>query len=416
VRYDAQAAGSAGAAGASGGVLGTYAKSSAAFDEKRVEKAVHWFPVEGGDGEVRAYEVRGNEFVERKTMAQIRCDRYRLKGVVDRLLIGSRTSKCCRWVVPTEAVKVMHSVEQKKAFYTGLQVCASVWLCPVCAAKISERRRVQVKGAIAEAQRRGFVVMMMTLTVPHALGDDLPAMLDTMTKAYADTSSNRAGKKARKAMQLLGTVRVLEVTHGRNGWHPHYHVLMFLDAGSGQTTQSVKDLMTPVWQDACVKRGLPCPSEERGVNVKPAADAASYVAKWGLEHEMTKGHLKTAKGVKGATPWALLSEYQETREKRPAALWLAFAAAFKGRRQLCWSKGLRELLAVEELDDAEIAAIEDGPAVVLAQLTDDQWRDVLHTRSEAVVLQVAEETPGELTAFLAGLSAMARAMRREVPA
>jgi hypothetical protein len=394
--------------GASGGVLGTYAKTSAAFADSLSKSNVSWFPVGEGDGEVKAFEIRGSEWVERKTLAQIRCDRYRLKSAVNRLLIGSRTSKCCRWKVPTQSVQVMHSAEHGKAFYAGLQVCASVWLCPVCAPKISERRRVELRGAMDEAQRQGLDVMLMTLTVPHGLGDDLDGMLDRMMKAYADTSSNRAGKNARKMVGLRGTVRVLEVTHGRNGWHPHFHVLLFLDGG--MSPDQVKSILAPTWQDACEKRGLPRPSDEHGVDVRGGQDAAAYVSKWGLEHEMTKGHLKASRSAKGATPWALLAEYQETRCKRSAALWMAYAAAFKGRRQLCWSKGLRDLLAVVEMDDAEIAAQEDSSAVVLAELTDDQWRDVLTTRSEASLLQVAEENPDELESFLQGVAAMAKAM------
>lgn len=413
VRPAVMTAGPAAPARASARSLGTYAKTSAALPHLLPKSNVSWFPVGEGDGELKAFEIRGSEWVERKTLAQIRCDRYRLKSAVNRLLIGSRTSKCCRWKVPTQSVQVLHSGEHGKAFYAGLQVCASVWLCPVCAPKISERRRVELRGAMDEAQRQGLDVMLMTLTVPHGLGDDLDEMLDRMMKAYADTSSDRAGKNARKAVGLCGTVRVLEVTHGRNGWHPHFHVLLFLDGG--MLPDQVKSILAPTWQNACVKRGLSRPSDEHGVDVRGGHDAAAYVSKWGLEHEMTKGHLKASRSFKGATPWALLAEYQETRSKRAAALWMAYAGAFKGKRQLCWSKGLRKLLAVVEMDDVELAAKEDSAAVVLAELTDDQWRDVLVTRTEASLLQVAEENPDELQAFLHGVVAMARAMALPSP-
>lgn len=396
-----------------GGVLGTYAKTSAALANSDSEQSVRWFPVDDGDGEVKPFEMRGMKWVEHKKLAQIRCDRYRLKSAVNRLLIGSRTSKCCRWKVPTQSVQVMHSAEHSKAFYAGLQVCASVWLCPVCAPKISERRRVELRAAMDEAQRQGLDVMLMTLTVPHGLGDDLDAMLDKMMKAYADTSSNRAGKTARKSVGLRGTVRVLEVTHGRHGWHPHFHVLLFLE--SGMLPDQVKTILAPTWQNACEKRGLPRPSDEHGVDVRGGYEAAAYVSKWGLEHEMTKGHLKASRSAKGASPWALLAEYQETRSKRSAALWMAYAGAFKGRRQLCWSKGLRDLLAVVEMDDAEIVAKEDTTAVVLAELTDDQWRDVLTTQNEASLLQVAEENPSEVQAFLDGVALLAKVMGAPSP-
>lgn len=387
------------------GVLGTYAKTSSALP---IPGAVAWVPTDDGTGELRAFERKGVAMVEHKSMAQIRIERYRLKGVVNGILPGSRTHKCHRWRVPAQTLRVMHSAEHGKAFYAGLQVCASVWLCPICAPKISERRRVELKAAIDEAINQGLTVMLMTLTVPHGLGDDLGAMLDRMMTAYADTSSDRSGIAARKAFALVGTVRVLEVTHGRNGWHPHFHVLLFV--APGKNPEEVQAIMTPVWQSACVKRGLPRPSDEHGVDVRGGHEAASYAAKWGLEHEMTKGHLKAPRDAKGLTPWGLLLDCLETKSHRSRLLWTTYAAAFKGRRQLCWSKGLRKLLQVEELDDAEIVAKEDAAAVILAELEDDQWRDVLLTHSEASLLQVAEEDPQSLQAFLLGVSVLARAM------
>lgn len=38
-----------------------------------------------------------------------------------------------------------------KAFYQGLMACGGVWTCPVCAAKVSERRRQELKEAIRAA-------------------------------------------------------------------------------------------------------------------------------------------------------------------------------------------------------------------------------------------------------------------------
>ena len=42
-------------------------------------------------------------------------------------------------------------------------------------------------------------------------------------------------------------------------------------------------------EKACEKAGLDQPSYEHGLDLRNGQKAASYVAKWGLEHEMTKG-------------------------------------------------------------------------------------------------------------------------------
>ena len=51
------------------------------------------------------------------------------------------------------------------------------------------------------------------------------------------------------------------------------------------------------WKKACEKAGLDQPSYEHGLDLRNGQKAAKYVAKWGLEHEMTKGHIKRVKQI-----------------------------------------------------------------------------------------------------------------------
>ncbi|WP_458127413.1 hypothetical protein, partial [Raoultella ornithinolytica] len=59
------------------------------------------------------------------------------------------------------------------------------------------------------------------------------------------------------------------------------------------------------WKKACEKAGLDQPSYEHGLDLRNGQKAASYVSKWGLEHEMTKGHIKKGK-TDSKTPFDLL--------------------------------------------------------------------------------------------------------------
>ena len=332
-----------------------------------------------------------------------RAQRFALKSVVNRLLPTSRTSKCCRWRVPKQALQVHRSVEHGKAFFSGLQVCASVWSCPVCAAKISERRRAELVTAVALAKSMGMHVKLLTLTVPHGLGDDLPTLLSQIRNAWRRTTTGRAGKDFRKLLGVRGTIRALEVTHGQNGFHPHLHVLLFIDQDA--TNACIQGLFTPIWQDACTKAGLPRPSDAHGCRVDDGSKAARYASKWGLESEMTKSHTK--QGRNGSrTPWDFLRAFLERSEgwQQDAHLFLTYAAAFKGQRQLYWSNGLRALLALgEEATDEEVAAVQEDTAIELAELTDEQWRAILRTKSECLVLDMAEEHPHALPVLLASI-------------
>lgn len=347
---------------------------------------------------------------------QFRWQRFALKSVVNRLLPVSRTSKCMRWRVPKQPLQVLKSQEHGKAFYKGLQVCASVWACPVCAAKISERRRAELVTALALAKAQSWDVFMLTLTVPHGLGDDLSALLDQIHKAWRSTSTSRAGQKLRKLVGICGTVRALEVTHGANGFHPHLHVLLFLN--SGFSIESVQHAFSPLWQQACQRSGLPRPSDAHGCRVDDGTYAAAYASKWGLESEMTKSHTKTGKNG-SRTPWDFLRVVLDKSEgwEQSAHLFRTYAQTFKGKRQLYWSNGLRDLLAMgEQITDEEVAAAQEDSARVLADISDDQWRAVLRTRSESALLDMAEAHPEALPIFLNSIVAMAeRQAKPELP-
>jgi len=356
-------------------------------------------------GEISRFEVTKKGLRSYRTPQQARAERYALKSVVNRLFPTSKTAKCCRMRIPYRSVSVCVTPAFNKAHYAGLVRCGSVWLDPVCASKVGERRRAELSAAVVTAKAMGWKVYLMTCTVPHGLGDDIQAMLDQMLDAWRRLSTGRAGKELRKLFDLRGTIRTLEVTDGLNGFHPHFHALLFI--GSTFSPESVQAGFLPLWQDACVKAGLPCPSDYRGLRVDDGSWAERYVTKWGLEDEMVRGHTKTSKGDKGMTPWDLLRDILKNRSQRSEERFRLYAEAFKGRRQLYWSNGLKAKLGVEEVSDEELVAIEEESAYVLADLTEDQWRAVLATNSEAALLDVAESNPQAFQDVLAGIVLLA---------
>ena len=338
-----------------------------------------------------------------KTPQQSRAERYALKSVVNEIFPNTRYSKCSRCRRSHDDVTIHKSKEHGRAFYGGLVVCGSPWACPVCAAKIAERRRVELQAATAAAQMMGLSVALATFTIPHGLGDDIASMLDSMAAAWRFMTMSRGYKELRKFSGLVGTVRALEVTHGQNGFHPHFHVLMFCKwpDEAKHLAPSLELLLCCLWRQACVKKGLPEPSRERGVKVDDGSWAARYASKWGLEDEMTKGHLKTSKGIKGRSPWDFLRSVLADGCEADRRLFAVYAQAFKGRRQLYWSNGLRELLGLDnEATDEELAAKQDDEAYELSRLSTVQWRAILFNRAEAAVLDLVERDPGALPWFL----------------
>ncbi len=141
-----------------------------------------------------------------------------------------------------------------------------------------------------------------------------------------------------KSVDLRHWINAFEVTYGDNGWHVHSHRLLFVMPGAGIKEPSAHDLLGS-WQSACVSAGLGMPNE-RGLDIRDGMDAAGYVGKWGLDLEMTKAHVK--KGHEGhRTPWDLLRDFEQTGDCESGHLFKTFAQAFKGKRQLVCSRGMR---------------------------------------------------------------------------
>ena len=330
---------------------------------------------------------------------EARIQRFILQSVVRKLLPKSRTNNCLRVRQKGQQIQVLKSVEHGTASYGGLQTCGSVWQCPVCAAKIAERRRAEVLAAMTIWKGQGGRVNMLTLTCPHQRSDDLFELLAKQAKALNSFWADRQVKTVFVEMGNIGHIKATEGTHGRlspfnNGWHPHYHVLTF-DASEGCPSTFDGPQMTDWqvrlylrWANACKLAGLGEPSYAHGVKLDDGSQAYNYISKWGLEDEITKGHTK--KAISGETPFDLLRALAvDDTDRQAAALFIEFATVFKGKRQLRWSKGLKQRFAVDEKTDDELSNEKDDFAQVLGQLTIEQWRDVLAVEGRGPLLSAA---------------------------
>lgn len=328
-----------------------------------------------------------------------RVQRFALQAVARSLFPKSRLDKCLRLRIAHCHVEVWQSTKHKATHYKGLQTCGSVWRCPVCSAKIAERRRLEIMKAMEGHKAAAGCVNMLTLTCPHQVKDNLGELLAKQAKALHSFWRDREVNRILSEMGTIGQIRALEVTHGRlspqnNGWHPHYHVLMFQGSGvdlvrfdhAQMTDWQVRLYLR--WAARCVAAGLGEPSYAHGLKLDDGSKAAQYVSKWGLEDEMTKGHTK--KALHGETPFDFLrAVLGDKSDKQAAALFVEFAKTFEGKRQLHWSRGLKARYEVTDKSDEALAAETDDMARLLGMLTLDQWRDVLAVEGRAVVLSVA---------------------------
>ncbi|MGN6566006.1 MAG: protein rep [Thermomicrobiales bacterium] len=296
-----------------------------------------------------------------------------------------------------------------------------MWLCPVCAARIAERRRELLARAVESCRRDRGQVWLVSYTFRHRRADRLGAVLEGFLAAQRWMSGSRAYKRALTRYGVVGTVKALEVTWGRaNGWHPHAHALL---VGPAEVEPAaVEEELYRAWMPAAHRFGLMM-TRERGVKVQSTYGAvADYVSKWGheparrfwgAEDELTKSHSKRAHrgdvAGSGYSPFDLLRWLRDTGESQPIALYRDYAATFKGRQQLTWSPGLSDLLGVGDeasKTDEQVAGEVREDAVLLATLTPAEWRAVRWCDQRGQLLEVARSgDAGDVRAFVGRLVA-----------
>jgi hypothetical protein len=346
------------------------------------------------------------EFIAPKdAVSNARRARFELQGASVKLLFNHETPRKTQWRVTgctrrkiSEHVAILHSVAISKAHFGGLMVCGSVWTCPPCAAKISERRKIEIKQATDTFRSAGGALYMITHTFSHAREDLLGPLLKRFSKARQYMRSQRAYKDLRVQLGYIGDIRALEVTHGAaNGFHPHEHDL-WLTAKPLTRVQlrSMMDTLFRLWSRACLVAGLSAPNRKRGVNIKYMESAAEYMAKfgrepkWGVASELSKQYVKKGR-EKSKTPFDLLSAYHEG-DTKSGPLFIQFAKAFFGKRQIIWSDGLRALFGIEEKTDEEIALEQDEEAKLLIRVDAREWRLILRQGFDvrSLLLDLAE--------------------------
>lgn len=321
-------------------------------------------------------------------------ERFKLLDSARKILHGERTQHCFyNRVDKNDGVGVTFNKLRKKANYTNIMRCANAWGCPVCASIISEHRKCEVKDAMDWWKKQGGSVMLLTLTVPHYNTTDIKQLKKDLKKAYSKFFKGvRASKDMFERWQIKHYISCFEITHGKNGFHPHYHVLLFVPYSMAPNSiPGIKQDMYKVWKDCCEKSGLDTPTEKHGLDLRGGDKADSYVAKWGLEHEMTKGHVKKGK-ADSRTPFDILRSYSETENEADANLFKLYYFAFKGTRQLNWSKGLKKLVSkAEEKTDQEIVDDTDNVAELLFKLDIEMWHAVRKQKKQGELLVAVAE-------------------------
>lgn len=273
--------------------------------------------------------------------------------------------------------QVAFGMAQDGPHVVGTQTCCSVHSCPVCSPVIRQSRASDLSEAITRWEAEGGWVYFLTLTVPHTSAMSYVAARRRLSKVLQRWSSGRS--RVDMDVELggdgyLGMVRALDVTYSeRNGWHPHYHIVLFVPAGVTQS--KVRSACVERWIDACRNvmhqetnpdyRGPRNRADETSQdrqyrkNARRACDVrrvfggeagrtslAMYAMKAGLE--LYRHDLK--KAGQGSSPWELL-ERAMNGDQGAAERWAEYSKGSEGAHASQWSQKLRQWFFTDERKD-----------------------------------------------------------------
>jgi hypothetical protein len=292
-----------------------------------------------------------------------------------------RTVRCgCYVHSVSRGVELWQVPDAPRAHFGGLVTCGSQWLCAVCSIKIALSRRGEAQLAVQKLGEKGGVCGLLTLTVPHQANQSFDDVLTAIKRLYERWSTGKHSTAMRQRWPQLGFIRAVEVTRGINGWHPHFHIVLFFS--EPVLWPDVHSDFFNRWSQVA-KREFGWSLPMASLDLRGHADAANYVSKWSLEDEITMAHIKRGRG-QSMTPFELLSAYM-SGDSKSGTQWREFATGvckFDGDRikstaRLTWSKGLKKQLGITELTDEQIAEAQDKRAHLLGTLSFDQWQKVL---------------------------------------
>ncbi len=371
-------------------------------------------------------------------------DQAVIRSGLRHLLTGNESHKSlldCGNPVPEANHTTIERDQNGRISYGNLVRCGSKQLCVSCAGKGRAEEASLVSWRIDQHFEAGKAISMLTVAPRHDAGERLAPNKACLAECFADTWRSRTMQAVLGVYGVEGTAKVLEITHGTNGHHPHLHVLMFherfIDVPEGDQRELIHTFSVEFnkrlarWnQRACrhpkaavagVKYttvadedgrqrrkatykpvtnaewyGLD-PSQERyadlahGINFVPIARdgdtsgrIAAYVGKIALE--MTRSDLKTGKTEGSRSLFQIMADYGRTREPVDGALIIEIADVLKGVQLVSWTGAFH------------------GTEPLYGQPTDDYQRKAMVEYYQAQGLEPPDEEDGTERTTLAGVA------------
>jgi hypothetical protein len=359
--------------------------------------------------EPRAFWMVDNTFYQaKKRQLENRINAYQLKELSATLIQSlpeynikkngektlTRVWHCGKTPAKNNGIMVDYVRGQKgKNYFSGLQHCASYWLCPVCAYKVAEQRAAELLQQVEIYRSQGKVIGFITLTAPHYKDESLKENTKFIIKGFDFCRQHRKVK----TIFYPQYVRALEITYGKNGFHPHLHNIMIFDNKeqfdqysealkklwinyitiSGKSTKAIETRsFDAVTWDGKTKSITEYMTKFNHLPEQKRNEIEHDKKKYSIAQEMTKGQMKKAN--KGFTPFQILDSIIKgvkwPFEKDQTEIYKEYARDIKGHRMLQSSRGF--FTKVETMTDEDIVK-DDTVDLVIYSIHVLLWRKLI---------------------------------------
>lgn len=330
---------------------------------------------------------------------------------------------CARNVLPSNITPsgqsgvflLSNGVESK---YFGHITCKNTWCCPICTARVMEKRRQRI-GAALDALGDKLFAFSITFTIPHLRFQSCHEVTDILYETWKRFNNMKSIKGKRAKTQFVEPVqtffskihhyvRVAEYTWGTNGWHPHFHFIFWTDFESAKTIAELKTALQKTWNnefanvakiywkrhnlDRDINRFIDCinhaalKNTSESVNFSLEKDgslfrvqSSAYISGWGGDSEATGNIQKQASHAGHYTPWQILELAEH--DKKFADLYIEFCLEVTKyvHKRVAYSKGLKAIIDkyIQTVGYESVikknAATKSLPWRVVCWFTKEQW-------------------------------------------
>ena len=302
------------------------------------------------------------------------------------LIEASRIVQCGRAAFSTSGV-VLKRTADGLVYPSGVVTCGSPWSCLRCSYKIRAKRAHHIGQAVGTHLSGGGGVLFGTFTMSHDRGENLDGLWEILSRGWAFMTSGRQWVDFCADFGLVGWIKSVEVTHGANGWHPHIHVLFFVDAPMNDFDREdeYRDFRARLrnrWIRWFARKQNRNVSQEFGTRFDPVkADESemigTYCTKVGFELAMADSKIGRSEGQRH--PFAIAHDAASYGDKADVMLLREWIVGSKRKKSIHWSGDQVKGYVSDDTDktDAELAKEQQVGDESLLVVERDLWQRLI---------------------------------------